>query len=140
MEKRRCLVTHWTHRPGRIIVTQKESSSAGQRSKLMTIWPRWFVGVALVVLLGCDMPRDPEGTLNRVRGGVLRVGISHNPPWTEVPPGTEMADEEPGGLEPQLLKQLAAALSAEIQWTKDTEGDLIEALGRGDLDVVVCGM
>jgi hypothetical protein len=39
--------------------------------------------VALIALTAsCDLPRDANGTLSRVRGGVLRVGVSLNGPWT----------------------------------------------------------
>lgn len=94
-------------------------------------------GIALLLavgLVGCDMPRDPEGTLDRVRGGTLRVGISHNPPWTEV------TDGQAAGLETELLQELATALGTEIEWIEDSEGDLLKALRRGELDVVACGL
>ena len=36
----------------------------------------------LVVATACSsLPRDPEGTLERVRHGALRVGLVENPPW-----------------------------------------------------------
>ena len=44
---------------------------------------------AAVLLTGCgvEIPADPEDTLERVRGGTLRVGVSPNPPHTVAGPG-----------------------------------------------------
>ena len=56
----------------------------------------WMLrGAALVLALAlgaCDLPRDPKGTADHVRNGVLRVGVSENPPWTD------FAGAEPSGL------------------------------------------
>lgn len=49
--------------------------------------------------LACGIPRDPEGTLERVRGGPLRVGVIHAPPWVTV----EHLDSDPRGLEIDLV-------------------------------------
>lgn len=35
----------------------------------------------LLLLSSCDLPRDPENTLERVRGAKMRVGITASPPW-----------------------------------------------------------
>src|SRR5690606_3054800 len=38
--------------------------------------------LCLPLVPGCDdYPRDPEGTLGRVTGGTLRVGVSEGRPW-----------------------------------------------------------
>ena len=59
----------------------------------------WAVAsVIVMVLAGCGIPRDPEGTLERIRGGTIRAGISENPPWTELSGG------QAGGIEPRLLE------------------------------------
>lgn len=31
--------------------------------------------------LACDFPRDAHDTLQRVRNGTMRVGVSENNPW-----------------------------------------------------------
>lgn len=56
----------------------------------MSIAHRWsataVVGVVAVVMMlsGCTgVPADVDGTLRDVQGGDLRVGITHNPPWTD---------------------------------------------------------
>ena len=54
--------------------------------------------LALVSLAaGCQFPRDPEGTLDRVEGGTLRVGVVEDPPWVE------LGGREPGGVEPEIV-------------------------------------
>jgi membrane-bound lytic murein transglycosylase MltF len=92
----------------------------------------------LVAVAGCDaisrLPRDPEGTLERVRGGVLRAGVSEHPPWTERAPGS------PRGIEAELVGAFAQRLGARVQWVWGSEQPLLEALERRDLDVVVAGL
>ena len=94
------------------------------------------LGSGLVAVLifcsGCGMPHDPDGTYDRVRGGRLRVGFTENPPWT-------LADEQQGGIEVNRVKDFAEELDAEIRWFKGSETQLIEALHRGELDLVVGG-
>lgn len=93
---------------------------------------------ALVVaaLAGCGLaiPTDPEGTLDRVRGGELRVGATHAPPWVEVIPG-----RDPDGSEAELVTAFAADLDARVAWTIGSEEQLAGALERGELDVVIGG-
>lgn len=97
-----------------------------------------LMGLALiaVALTGCGMqiPADPHGTLQRVQEGTLRAGATENPPWVEVD-----QDDAPGGLEPDLILQFAERFDADVRWTTGSEADLIAALERGELDLVVGG-
>lgn len=89
-----------------------------------------------LLLTGCaSFPADPDGTLERVTGGTMRVGVSPNPPWTEVGAGTE-----PSGTEAALVRDFAASLPAEVEWTVGGEEMLVMALERGELDLVVGGL
>ena len=91
------------------------------------------VGVALAT--GCaSIPVDPEGTLERASGGVLRVGMSQHEPWTA------MQDGERSGVEVDLVEEFAADIDAEVEWSDGGEESLIEELHRGELDVVVGGL
>ena len=83
---------------------------------------------------GCEYPQDPEGTLDRVRGGVMRVGVTHVDPWVKLEGG------EPAGVEVELLRRFARTLDAEIEWVEGSESDLMEALHGRQLDVVVAGL
>ena len=100
------------------------------------------VVVALVTLFvlfcaGCGtrFPADTDGSLDRITGGSLRVGVSENPPWTRV-------DDDGGvtGREVDLLTGFAQGVDATVEWTPGAESELISALVRGDLDVVVGGL
>ncbi|MDR7279241.1 substrate-binding periplasmic protein [Catenuloplanes atrovinosus] len=93
-----------------------------------------LAGVLLIVT-GCDWPRDADGTLDRVRGGVLRAGVTESPPWTEIPDGGE-----PTGAEAELVRRLATALGARVEWYPGTESALMPALKQRSLDVVVGGL
>ena len=92
--------------------------------------------VLLAVLTGCSsFPADPDGTLDRVRGGVLRVGVSHNEPWVQV-----VEETEPTGIEPELIQRFAATLQATIEWQPGGEEALMTDLEHGRLDLVIGGL
>lgn len=94
--------------------------------------------LALVVLTltacGVTVPTDPDDTLDTVRGGELRAGVSPHEPWTAVG-----ADGTPSGLEVDLVEDFARTLDAEVVWTPGGEEQLVGDLERGDLDLVVGG-
>jgi polar amino acid transport system substrate-binding protein len=89
----------------------------------------------LVTLSACQgIPADPDGTLDAVTGGTLRVGVTHNPPWTEAADAAR-----PSGTEVALVEEWAADLDADITWTVGSESVLVDALDRGELDLVIGG-
>jgi ABC-type amino acid transport substrate-binding protein len=87
-------------------------------------------------LAGCgiSIPGDPDGTLERVSGGTLRVGVTANGKWASVREG-----EEPGGIEPSLVRSFASSLGAAPEWVIGSEQELTKALKEGRLDLVVGG-
>jgi polar amino acid transport system substrate-binding protein len=102
-------------------------------------------GVLFVRLLGAfvlcaacaacaGLPRDPEGTLRRVRGGRLRVGLVEHAPWVVRTEG------EPAGVEAELVRRLAAEVGAQPEWHWGGEQQHMEALERFELDLVVGGI
>jgi polar amino acid transport system substrate-binding protein len=110
-------------RPGR--------QGAGPRPALAALLA---AALAAVLLAGCGIPRDPETTLDRVRGGTLRAGITASEPWTT------LADGRPGGVEVELVERFAAELGAGVEWVDGSEADLIGALEVRELDLVVGGL
>ncbi|MGO1537523.1 MAG: transporter substrate-binding domain-containing protein [Yaniella sp.] len=92
-------------------------------------------------LVGCGghYPADPEGTLNRVSGGTIRAGVSHDPPWSDITTGGN-TEEDPGGIEVELLENYAASIGAEVEWQAGGEEQLIGLLAEQELDVVVGGL
>lgn len=94
------------------------------------------IAAATVMLVGCSsIPADPDGTLDRVQGGTLRVGFTENAPWVVLP-----EDGEPTGTEPDLVRAFAERIDAAVEWTQGSETRLADALERGELDVVVGGV
>lgn len=93
--------------------------------------------LAAVALAACGMPVDPDGTLDRVRGGTLRVGVSPNPPWTDLPAG---GDGPPEGVEVDLVRGFAEHVDADVSWTAGGEEELMGELDAGRLDLVVGGL
>lgn len=87
-----------------------------------------------VALSACGpFPTDTEGTLDRVRGGDLRVGVVHNPPWTDT------SGAQPRGSEVTLVERFAAEQGAGISWREDSEAVLADALRAGELDIAIGG-
>jgi len=88
---------------------------------------RWLALLFVCVLTaGCQYPRDPEGTLDRVRGGTLRVGVAPVEPWEAV--------------EKQLLREFARTLDARVEWVEGSESELMAALEGRRLDIVIAGL
>jgi polar amino acid transport system substrate-binding protein len=102
---------------------------------LQAVLRRLLVVLGCLALGACQYPRDPEGTLDRVTGGTLRVGISPSDPWV-----TLEENQPPAGVEVELIKEFASTVDAEVEWVKGSESDLMEALHGRRLDVVIAGL
>ncbi|MPZ72023.1 MAG: transporter substrate-binding domain-containing protein [Nitriliruptorales bacterium] len=94
---------------------------------------RHLLVLLLVATAACDIPRDPEGTLQRVAGDVLRAGFTEAPPWASG------AVSDPQGVEVELVEGFAETLGARVEWTKAPEAELFKALEVRSLDIVVGG-
>lgn len=92
-----------------------------------------LAAVLALALAACGFPRDPEGTFERVEGGVVRVGVTEAPPWVEL-------GAAPEGIEVRLVERLAEELDAEIDWVEGSEQELFGALTERELDLVVGGL
>ncbi len=105
----------------------------------MTTLTRRFTAAVVagaVLLAGCTtIPRDPDGTLDRVRAtGVLRAGAS---------PGGDLVEvyaEVVSGAEADLVEDFAASLPAHVEWRVGGEEDLVAAMERGELDLIAGGL
>jgi ABC-type amino acid transport substrate-binding protein len=98
-------------------------------------FPRLAALLCALALFGAcaSPPVDPEGTLNRVEGGVMRVGITNNPPWT-------ILSDEPAGVEIDLVERLAEDLGATVEWVEGSEEEIFGLLEKRDVDLVVGGI
>lgn len=89
----------------------------------------------LLALASCTSdrtyPRDPEGTLERVRGGMLRVGVAHDPPFVL------LQGAEPRGPEAELIRAYARHLGARIAWNRSGTAVLMRELEARRLDAVI---
>lgn len=96
---------------------------------------RAIPAMVLVLATGCGLPLDSEGTLERVRGGTMRVGVVHHPPWVDV--------RGKGGLkgsEVDLVRRLADEFGAQVEWSIGGESELMHELQRHRLDLVIGGI
>ena len=82
----------------------------------------------------CDLPRDTDGALARARGGVLRVGVTDNPPWDSV------SARSVSGVEPRIIEAIATTIGATPTWRRGAESELLAALERRELDIVAAGL
>lgn len=101
---------------------------------LILIVPALFLLLCFGVLQGCRYPQDVEGTLDKVRGGVLEVGVTENPPWVI------RTDGGAEGLEPEIIRSLADQLNAEVRWHWGAESQLLRALEQLQLDLIIGGI
>lgn len=98
------------------------------------------LGVALIVaasaLTGCGLriPTDPDGSLDRITGGELRVGASAHGTLVVVD------GEDVSGPFAELIEGFARERDAQIEWTVDSEEGLVDDLEAGDLDLAIGGM
>jgi polar amino acid transport system substrate-binding protein len=92
-------------------------------------------GLAALMLLlaACGIPRDPEGTLERVIGSAMRVGITESEPWIVLDGG------EPSGVEVDLVQGFASELDTEIEWVNGSETEILESIEMGQLDLALGG-
>jgi ABC-type amino acid transport substrate-binding protein len=88
----------------------------------------------LLLDISCDLPRDAEGTLHRVTGGVLRIGVAENPPWVE------HTKTNVDGIDVRLANALARELGAQPVWRAGSESTLLAALAERKLDLVIGGL
>lgn len=87
--------------------------------------------LAVAALIGCDLPRDPEGTLNAVRGAELVVGVSEAPPWIEG------GGRQPQGIEADIVRRLADALDADVRWMWLPAEEQVTRLARFEIHLAV---
>jgi polar amino acid transport system substrate-binding protein len=90
--------------------------------------------LALLALLACDLPRDPERTLERVRARGIRAGLADAPPWAMRRAGA------PAGIEVELLEELARRLGTHVVWHQGGLEAHLAALHHRELDVVAGGL
>ncbi|MFB7893257.1 hypothetical protein ACFC1I_13720 [Microbacterium sp. NPDC056044] len=105
----------------------------------MSRWRRaWSVPLLILTLCiaGCGftVPSDPQGTLDRVRGGELRAGASASGELVTVD-GSKV-----GGSLAELVEAFAQSIDAKVAWTVGSEEDLVDGLEAGDLDLAIGGM
>jgi polar amino acid transport system substrate-binding protein len=91
--------------------------------------------LAAIAAAGCQYPRDPDGTLNRVEGGVMRVGVTEADPWVVLD-----GDRPVDGVEVELARRFARELGARIEWVQGSEEELVDAAKEGQVDLILGGL
>lgn len=92
------------------------------------------MSLSLWAVVSCGLPHDAEGTLDRVSGGTLRVGVADNPPWVSLSSG------EPTGVEVELVESFAEAIDADIEWIDGQVEELAAAVHVREIDLLIGGL
>jgi polar amino acid transport system substrate-binding protein len=90
--------------------------------------------IATASITACGLPRDADGTLDRVRNGTLRVGVAVDTPWVTDSGGAA------GGVEGWLAAEIARGLRARPVWVRGPHPRLLTELSERRLDLVVGGL
>lgn len=96
-----------------------------------TLWLCLFISLTL---LGCRYPKNIERDMSSIEGGTLYIGVTENPPWII------RQDQQPRGLEADLLNAFADTLNATVEWQWGSENELLQALKHHQLDIVAGGL
>ena len=92
--------------------------------------------LAGLALGACDLPRDPDGTLERARGGVLRAGAAEAAPWVV----RRATGDRPAGPEAALIEEFARSIDARVEWHWGSSDEVLQRLERRELDVAAVGL
>lgn len=92
-----------------------------------------LLGALVATGCGVQVPADPDGTLERVTGGELRVGAVPDPGLVEV------TGDDPSGPLVDLVEEFADTIDAETEWFVASEETLVSQLETGALDLAVGG-
>ena len=88
-----------------------------------------------LALAGCGrVPADVDGTLERVRGGELVVGVTDDAGHLSV-----RGDGAIEGEEAEILAAYAASLGASLRVEHGSETDIVGMLERGEIDLAAGG-
>lgn len=117
---------------GRDNAAVKNSSPLGIPSTRHPLSLAAVCGLLAASLAGCGLtvPTDPDGTLARVTGHELRVGVSEEPGLVDANTPT------PTGSIPSLVDEFADSIDARPEWTVASEETLVRMLEHGRLDLV----
>lgn len=109
-----------------------------------------MLALALFPMSACDrIPRDPERSLERARGGVLRVGVTGAPPWIVRGRAERSVVEEPDprplddpatGPEADLVLDFARSIGSRVVWIWGPLDEHMERLQGFELDLVAAGL
>jgi len=96
-----------------------------------------LLGVAAIALMSINATAKDSPVLDRIlKNGEIRVGMSGNQP----PFNAHSRNGGLIGLEVDLAKQLASAIGVEVKFVEKPFGDLLGALDKGDVDIVMSGV
>lgn len=94
--------------------------------RYLFVWITFF-------FLGCDYPKDPEHSFEEARNEHLKVGVALNPPFTH------NTNDDLSGTEIEILEEFARKNNLQIQYTIDSESNLIKKLENYEIHLIAGG-
>lgn len=93
------------------------------------------LGVVLAIGGCSSIPRDPDGSLERIRAThVLRVGASPSAHLVQID------GDRVSGPEPDLVEGYARSIGAQVEWRVGGEEELVDAMEIQQLDLIIGGL
>ena len=91
--------------------------------------------IPVVLFWGCNYPKDPNNTLEKIKHRTIRVGISESPQLCEY----SIGNNEPTGVEVELIKGYAQSIDAKIEWIKGSQEQIVDLIKEYEVDVAIGG-
>lgn len=107
------------------------SHTRSRSARVLAAGVPWLLRLSMLVGFVCLACAGPGGS----RGRVLRVGVA-----PDYPPVVYEQDGEIVGIEADLARGLGERLGRRIVFERFAERELLDALERGDVDVVMSGL
>lgn len=92
-----------------------------------------FAYLAFLILIGCNYPKDPGNTLEKIKNSTIRVGIANYKGRCNYNNGN------PKGPEVELIKGYAKSIGANIEWVKASQSEIVDFLKELQVDVGIGG-
>jgi polar amino acid transport system substrate-binding protein len=90
--------------------------------------------LGVLVLAACDLPRDPSGTTEKVRGGELVVGLVKGSTYASFEDGL------PKGEEVDVVNAIADEMGAVVQWIPGTGHQVFTMMEHDQINLAIGGI
>lgn len=94
---------------------------------------KFIASILLIILTGCNYPKDPENSFDEANNDSLKVGIVNNPPYVIIENG------KVSGTEIEILKNFANSNELNISFKEGSESILVKKLKNYTIHIIAGG-